>query len=302
MIASITYQPIPIVHLGGFHLSIHGLFIALGFLAGAWIAVRAVERSGGDAERYQNVLSWALVGALVGARYLTAPAALLDGAGWGALSPLGGNFSIMGGFTGGILVGWWRMRSLGMDFLPTLDLSTTGLALGTVVGRLGCLAIAEHLGTATTLPWGFAVMAGYDVAPAHNGLECTVAQAGADGVCGVYQPVALYDLLGAAILLVVLAVMSRRIRLRPGQLFAGWMVWYGLQRFLLDSLRAGDAALGGFTWNQLVGLTGAIAGLFLMRWMGRRPKPGIDTPPPALRHRTGAGADPVSSPPLTVDR
>lgn len=272
MIASITYRPIPIVHLGWFHLSIHGLFIALGILAGAWIAVRAVERAGGDTEKYQSVLSWAFVGALVGARYLTAPAALLDGTGWGALSPIDGNFSILGGFTAGIFVGWWRMRSLGMELLPTLDLSTTGLALGTIVGRLGCLAIVEHLGTATALPWGYAVMAGYDVAPAHGALECTIAQSGPDGVCGVYHPVALYDLIGAATLLLVLVVASRRARMRPGQLFAGWMIWYGVQRFFLDSLRAGDAGLGGFSWNQLVGLAGAIAGLMLMRWIVRRPR------------------------------
>lgn len=291
MIASITYPPIPTVHLGGFHLSIHGVFIALGFLAGAWIAVRAVERAGGNTEHYQSVLSWALVGALVGARYLTAPAALLDGEGWAALSPIAGNFSILGGFTGGILVGWWRMRSLGMSLLPTLDLSAPGLALGTVVGRLGCLAIAEHLGTATTLPWGYAVMAGYDVAPAHDALECTIAPSGADGVCGVFQPVALYDLVGAAALLLALVVASRQIRLRPGQLFAGWMVWYGIQRFLLDSLRAGDAGPGGFTWNQLVGLTGAIAGLSLMRWMGRHPERGTEPPEPG--EFVAIAADPV---------
>jgi prolipoprotein diacylglyceryltransferase len=75
------------------------------------------------------------------------------------------------------------------------------------------------------------------------------------------------------------------------------MVWYGIQRFLLDSLRAGDAGPGGFTWNQLVGLAGAIAGLLLMRWMGRRSESGTEAPTPG--ELVGA-ADP--GPPRGVDR
>jgi prolipoprotein diacylglyceryltransferase len=269
MIAVISYPPLAPIHLGPFHLSVHGVFIAIGFIAGAWLASRHLARAGGDVAKYQSILSWALVGALVGARYLTAPAALLAGDGWSALSPLSGNFSILGGFTGGILVGLWRARDVGMPVLPTLDVSAHGLALGTVIGRLGCLAIGEHLGVPTSLPWGYGVGAGYDVAPAHNSLECTAAQAGADGLCGVFQPVAAYDLIGAALLLVALAVLARRVPMRTGQLFAVWMAWYGLQRFLLDFLRVGDAGIGPISWNQLSGLAGGLAGVALLWWLGR---------------------------------
>ncbi|HLA66968.1 MAG TPA: prolipoprotein diacylglyceryl transferase family protein [Acidimicrobiia bacterium] len=268
--ASVSYPPFPMIHLGGLHLSIHGVFIGLGILAGAWLASRRVERAGGDVAAFQAVLTYAVVGALIGARFLTVPAALLDGAGWGALNPLAGNFSILGGFTGGILAGWWRMRALGLPVWPTLDASAPGLALGTVIGRLGCLAIVEHLGTPTSLPWGYGVKPGFDVAPQHTALECTAAQAGADGLCGVYQPVAAYDLIGAAVLLLALVIVVRRVSLRPGQLFALWMAWYGLQRFLLDSLRSGDASIGPITWNQLSGLVAGMGGLAMVWWLGRR--------------------------------
>jgi len=269
IVATLSYPPIPTLHLGGVHFSIHGVFIGLGILAGAWIATRRVRRAGGDVAGYQAVLTYAVVGALIGARYLTVPAALLNGGGWEVLSPLSGNFSILGGFTGGILAGWWRMRALELPVLPTLDASAPGLALGTVVGRLGCLAIVEHLGRPTSLPWGFGVKPGYDLAPQHTGLECTAAQAGSNGLCGVYQPVAAYDLIGAAVLLLVLVVVARRASLRTGQLFGLWMAWYGMQRFVLDFLRSGDASIGPITWNQLSGLIGGLAGLGLLWWLGR---------------------------------
>ncbi len=146
-----------------------------------------------------------------------------------------------------------------------------GLALGTIVGRIGDLAIVEHLGRATTVPWGYGVKPGYDLAPQHDALECTEATAGLDGLCGVYHHVAAYDLIGAALLLGFLSFVYRRYRMHYGQLFFVWVIWYGAQRFLLDFLRRGmgDAEIGAFTWNQVSGLAAAIGGAVLFWYMGR---------------------------------
>lgn len=264
-LAYISYPPIPIWEIGSFRFSLHGLFAALGFMAGAWIATREIRRRGFDSVKYQSCLTWGLVGSLLGARYLTTPAALLAGTPiLDALNPIRGNFSILGGFAGGIIGGVWRMAALKLPVWPTLDMSAFGLALGTVVGRVGDLTIVEHLGRATTAAWGYAIKPGYDVAPQHDVLECASA---ADGICGVYHHVAAYDLLGAAILLGALFFVYRRVRLRYGQLFWIWAAWYGAQRFLLDSLRvgSGDAMVGSITWNQASGFliaAGAIAILF----------------------------------------
>ena len=158
-----------------------------------------------------------------------------------------------------------------MPVWPTLDMSSFGLALGTVVGRVGDLAIVEHLGKATNAAWGYAIKPGYDVAPQHDALECASAP---DGICGVYHHVAAYDLVGAAVLLGFLFLVHRRWKLHYGQLFWIWAAWYGIQRFALDSLRvgSGDAMVGSMTWNQVSGFllgAGAIAILF---WFDRRQK------------------------------
>lgn len=273
MLGAISYPPIPIFELGPLDLSLHGLFAAVGFVLGGWLATTHLERRGFDGAAYQSVLSWAIVGALLGARYFTTPAALLDGTPLlTALNPVRGSFSIMGGFAGGILMGWWRMRKVGLPRPATFDASSFGLALGTIVGRVGDLAIVEHLGSLTAVPWGYGIRPGYDVAPQHDALECTIGTAGSDGLCGVYHHVAVYDLAGAAILLGVLYLLQRRFRLHYGQLFAFWIVWYGIQRFVLDFLRVGngDATLGSFTWNQISGLSAAVGGAALFWWFGRR--------------------------------
>ncbi len=177
----------------------------------------------------------------------------------------------MGGFAGGILMGWWRMRKVDLPRPATFDASAFGLALGTVVGRIGDLAIVEHLGSATSVPWAYGIRSGYDVAPQHDALEC-LPVGGEDVLCGSYHHVAAYDLIGAAVLLSVLYLVQRRFRLRYGQLFAFWIVWYGVQRFVLDFLRFGngDATLGSFTWNQISGVAAAFGGAVLFWWFGRQ--------------------------------
>lgn len=269
-LASISYPPIPIFEFGPFNLSLHGFMAALGFLAGAWVVGRMCRREGIDQNLYYSVITWSLIGALIGTRYGTLPAALFEGYGWEAFNPLQGNFSIMGGFLGGILAGGYRVRKLHLPLRPMLDLATIGLALGTVIGRMGDIFIVEHLGKATEVPWGYGVKPGYDLAPQHDTLECTAVQAGADGLCGIYHHAAAYDLLGALGLLVVLYGLRRWRRFQIGQLFSIWVFWYGLQRFLIDFLRfgSGDTTIGSFTWNQVVGLVGSLFGILLF-WLWR---------------------------------
>ncbi len=271
-LAQIAYPPIPIFEVGPLRLSLHGLFAAIGFIAGGALATRYLVRRGYDGEKFQSVLTWALVGSLLGARYLTSPATLLAGGSLAdALNPINGNFSIMGGFAGGILAAWWRMNQVELPRLPSFDAAAYGLVLGTIVGRIGDLGIVEHLGRATDVAWGYAIKPGYDVAPQHNGLECTAAQAGPDGICGVYHHVAAYDMLGAILFFFLLYQIERRVTLRYGQLFSIWIVWYGLQRFVLDFLRFGngDATVGSYTWNQVSGLAGSALGIALFVWYGR---------------------------------
>lgn len=271
MLAEISYPPIPIFEVGPVRLSLHGLMAGVGFVVGAMLMIREARRRGFDEDKITSVLSWALVGSLLGARYFTVPAHLDEGL-VEALKPFG-TFSIMGGFAGGILVGWWRMRRLGLDVPAHMDMASFGLAMGTVLGRVGDLLIVEHLGGRTDFFLGYLVKPGYDLAPQHDGLETLCETM---GECGPYHHAGLYDLLGAAVLLGLLYLVARRwSSVRYGVLFFMWAAWYGFQRFLIDFARntdlpGADATIGPFTWNQMMGLLAGLGALAMAAWIALR--------------------------------
>ena len=281
MLAALSYPPIPIWELGPLRLSLHGVFAGLGFVAGAWLMVRAAQRRGFDAEAIQSVLTWALVAAILGARFFTIPAHIGEaGYGLGDALSLGGDYSILGGYAGGVIGGTWRMRALGLNVAAYLDLAAAGMAIGAVVGRIGDVIIVEHLGSPTNFFLGYQTKPGWEIAPQHRRL---IDLCDAGTTCGPYHHTGLYDMLGALVLLSVLVWLAKNWKTaRYGQLFGAWAAWYGLQRFFIDftRLRAAeegtrqviaDAVIGPFTGSQWGALMVAALGIGYILWSRRNP-------------------------------
>lgn len=285
---AITYPPIPIFELGPLNLSLHGLFAGLGFVAGAILMIREVRRRGFNVDGTTSVLTWALVASILGARFFTVPAHIGDaGYGLSEIFGISGDFSILGGYAGGIIGGLIRFRMLKMPPLPYLDAAAAGLAIGAVVGRIGDIAIVEHLGSQTNFFLGYMLEPGYEPSPQHSVLQ-DLCDAGT--FCGPYHHTGLYDMIGAAVLLGVIYLLARTwTSRRYGQLFSLWIVWYGLQRFLIDFARLtaardgitlpdgtvvegviADGVMGPFTGSQWGGLLAALLGGMLLAYFGRR--------------------------------
>ena len=281
MLGALSYPPIPIWEVGPIALSLHGLFAGVGFVAGAILMVRAATRRGFDALAIQSVLTWALVASILGARFFTIPAHIGEaGYGLGDAISLAGDYSILGGYAGGVIGGVLRMRLLNLSIPAYLDLAATGMALGAVVGRIGDLLIVEHLGSSTSFFLGYLTKPGWEIAPQHQRL---IDLCDAGTTCGPYHHTALYDMIGAAILLVALFWLIRNwTGRRYGQLFGVWAIWYGIQRFIIDFTRLeaaeegsrqviADAVIGPFTGSQWGALIVALLGFAWFWWNRRHP-------------------------------
>ena len=295
----LAWEIIPRINLGPLAISPHGIGIALGYLLGARIMVRRARRLGGpDEGDIWNTLFYALIGAIVGARvgYVIGHLSEVTDGGddlLGIFKIYEGGISLIGGITGAVLAALPYVFKHRMGFWRTMDLAAPGLAAGIVVGRLGDLAIGDHLGKPTSFALGWRCLGeagGVPPGPA-DAYQAALAQ-GHPPSLGCFDLVlhqtALYDLVSTAALLTLLLWVSRTPR-RRGALILIFAAWYGTMRVITDFLRV-DRRYLGLTGSQLMSLAVVVAALYLLaRYRGA---PVTESDGPATE------TDEISPPPI----
>ena len=314
LLGAIGWPVLDRVHiLGNLAISPHGVGIALGFLFGSWILVHEGPKRGVSVESLNTMLFWALIGTIIGARvsYVIAHYSEFNGI-VDMLAVWRGGISLLGGIAGAILINVPYMRKHHIRFFPVMDGAVIGLAFGIAFGRIGDLIIGDHLGVPTS--WllafqykggnlsGFDCVAGTCRAFLEGGKELVITTSGAmlksagghvisQGV-GVHQT-ALYDMISATLLFLVLYALNRRPR-RIGVITLTFGVWYGAMRVLEDSLRI-DKRFGGLTGSQWTGATVSLLCLLtLIAWAIGSSRRRAGSPVPPDRPDEVPGEVPVS--------
>jgi len=243
----------PEIDLFGLSLKTFGIWFGLAFVvSGAIVARRLTERGKPPDWAYEMVFA-ALIGGLLGARLY-----------WvlGHTSEVSDDFvgNVFGGsglvWYGGALGGaagvlLWSYRK-GMFNVHLLDLCSPALAMGYAVGRVGCQVSGDgDYGTATDLPWGMAYPDG--VVPTTE----------------IVHPTPIYETLAMG--LGGWLLWRLRDELRPGIVFAWYLVLSGGERFLVEFVRRNDPVVAGLTEAQLFSMVMALAGV---TWLVRAARSG----------------------------
>ena len=282
---------------GDFAISPHGIGIAVGYLFGAWILTHEGPKRGVTVEHINTMVFWSLVGTIIGARlfYVIGHFSEFDNVG-DMLALWRGGLTIIGGMTGAVLINLPLFRRFGYSFFQVMDGAVIGIAFGVAFGRIGDLIIGDHFGKPTSwllafqyqggTPAGFSCAADVCRTTLEGGRILEVSRQGATlfssageklstGV-GVHQT-ALYDMIGATLLFLLLYSLSRRQR-RLGILTLTFAAWYGTTRVIEDFLRV-DKHFFGMTGSQWTGMTVAAVSLaILVAWAVRARGPSITEP------------------------
>jgi phosphatidylglycerol---prolipoprotein diacylglyceryl transferase len=285
LLAFLRYDPLVRIHIGPLSISPHGLGIAVGFLVGASVFLRWCREEGLPDDTIYSLVNRAAIGSIIGARV----AYVINHPG-DFSNPLEifavwkGGISLLGGIAGAVLAGVPKMRQEGLSFWKVMDVAVPCVAMGIVIGRVGDLVIADHLGKPTDF------FLGYVCPRVETGSPCLAPPGQA-----VHQP-ALYDLFSATLLLVTL------MRLRKTPRYTGFLTcfygaWYGAGRFLEDFFRVDDThgtGLTGSQWTALVVMLGCLYVLVIKRdtpWRSGRESEEI----------TGEEASPEAAAPAAGD-
>jgi phosphatidylglycerol:prolipoprotein diacylglycerol transferase len=212
---------------GGLTIYSYGVLLAAAYLLGLQFALMRARSRGLHSQRVMDLGIWIIISALVGAKLLllivdfdqfTAnPRDLLS------LVRSGGVF--YGGLIAAVAVALMYLRRHNMPLWTTTDVFAPGIALGHIVGRLGCLLAGCCFGKPTSVPW--AITFTDPVAMANVGTPLGVP----------LHPTQLYEAGAEAVILAVLLAFERRGRAFPGRTFWSYMLLYGVSRFIIEFYR-----------------------------------------------------------------
>ena len=263
-----------IIHLGPLEITGYGLMMMVAFLMGGWLITLELRRRRLSEDYAADAVAAAVVGGIIGAKlwYVALNQDL------GSLFSRGG-LVWYGGFIGGtiaVILNGWR---LGVPLRWTMQLVAPALAAAYALGRVGCFLVNDDYGRPTGVPWGMKFPRGLPPSTAGNmeKLFGIPVPAGTDpSTVLAVHPTQLYE---TAIMLGVFMVLwrLRKSDYPIGRLFGLYLVCAGVERFLIEILRAkDDRFLGPFTLAQLTSVVLILIGsTIFVRWRtGSGPEPG----------------------------
>jgi phosphatidylglycerol---prolipoprotein diacylglyceryl transferase len=260
-----------ILHLGPLEVTGYGLMLMVAFLMGGWLIARQLRENQLREDYAADIVAAAVIGGIIGAK-LWYVALTRDP---GALFSRGG-LVWYGGFIGGavaVIFNGWR---LGVPLRWTMQLAAPALAAAYALGRVGCFLVNDDYGRPTNLPWAVKFPQGLPPSTAGNlhQLFGVPVPAGIDpSTVLAVHPTQLYEV---AAMLVAFAILwsLRRWRRPVGWLFGLYLVLAGVERFLVEIVRAkDDRFVGPFTIAQLTSVILVLIGLLLLTLWRKGPTP-----------------------------
>ena len=252
------------------------MLVATGVLLGLWISVRNSEKQGINGDDAWNLGIFMVLAGIVGAKilYIINDWKDYSGGNWREIFSLntlqaGGVFS--GGLIGALVMGAWYMRKHYMPPLRTVDAFAPGLAFGHVLGRFGCFSAGCCYGKPTNHFWGVTFT---------NPLAKLVS----DTPLGVrLEPTQLIEAAAEFINFVFLMWLLKRKKF-DGQVFAAFIMLYGIERFLIEFLRGDDGrgvVFGGLmSGTQLIAICLVLGG-GLIWWLKSGSSLSVPAPIPS---------------------
>lgn len=275
--------------IGDFVITSFGLMMFLSFVTAAWITGKQLERYGMPKELAWDVLAWVALGGIAGAKlyYLALHMDDLIADPVGQLLSRGG-LVWYGGLIGGVVAYYIQIRAKKLPVATMFDATAPALAVGYAVGRLGCFLVGDDYGRYTDGPFGV-VFPGGGTPPSTAGYmrsigETNIPASIADSTIVPVHPTQLYEIGLAMIMFAVLWRLGRERGLRAGQLFAVYLAMYGVERFLIEFVRAkSDRILLGMSTSQAASIVLLIIAAALWWHQGRKgaPTPLVDGKPSA---------------------
>jgi phosphatidylglycerol:prolipoprotein diacylglycerol transferase len=249
-----------------------GLAVLAAFFIAQYVCERELTRRGQlvEAAAMGDVTFAALIGTLLGAKLYYVGVITHD---FRDLFTRGG-FVYWGGFIGSVICCWLVIRWRKLSFLRFADVAGIAIAAGYSVGRTGCWAVGDDYGKYWTGPLAVAFPEGAPPSTVatmmtHFNQKFDASFTDPTQVVTVIPTQLVEVVLGFVMFLVLWRFRDHKHA--PGWLFGGYCVLAGIERFIVEFMRAKDdrfSIFGGLSTAQAIAIGIMVAGIAVM--MARR--------------------------------
>ena len=261
---SIPSPDVQFLQIGPLRVYFYALCILTGIvLATIWTG-RRLTRRGGERGVVIDFTVWSVVLGILGARLYHVVTHWGDYFGEGKnfleiFAFWNGGIAIFGALIGGGIGVLVASRITGIRFWSFADALVPGLLIAQAAGRLGNWFNHELFGGPTTLPWGLQIEQTNPAFPI--GLP--------EGT--LFHPTFLYEIVWNVLGIIVLLLIERRLRPRWGTFFGMYLIWYGVGRAVIESMRVDPSLIIlGLRTNVLAALLAALLGIIIIFVQHRR--------------------------------
>lgn len=249
----------------GFFISLYGVIIAIGVMAGITIAAHLAKKTGQDPDDYWDFAIYAVIFALIGARIYyvvfewdSYKDNLLE-----VFNVRGGGMAIYGGVIAAFitLFIWCRIKK--KDPRQVGDTAMAGLLLGQVIGRWGNFTNREVFGEYSDglLAMRIPLEAVRDRTDITDNISAHIAQ-GTNYI--QVHPTFFYESALNLLLMVVILLYLRHRKFR-GEICLMYLGGYGIIRFFVEGIRTDRLKFAGtdIAVSQMLGISLFVAALIV---------------------------------------
>lgn len=250
----------------GLLITWHGVFTALGIVAGVWLAVgiASSRRVGIDIDTAYTLGMIVVAAGIIGARALYVIERYGDSSSLDSVGEIfklnEGGISIYGAIIGGALAGWGYGLWKRLRCAAGADAAAFGMLIGLAIGRVGDIVNGEHFAKPSDLPWA--------VTYSHPNSPGFFREA--------MHPAVGYEMIGDLVILGLIA-LAWRFRPKSGVIFCSAFLLYAVMRFFVSFLRIDSKEpLLDLSTPQLVSLLVIAVSVPLLAFFALRKEPEIE--------------------------
>lgn len=239
--------------IGSFDIRWYSLCILLGALLGLKLYLNEGKRFNYNKDFLFNAAFWAIIIGFIGARayYVVFNFELYKDNWFSIFQIWNGGLAIHGGLIAGLLTVIFYTRRYKFNTLKLIDLAVPSIIIGQAIGRWGNFFNSEAYGSAvskaTLINW--------------NIPDFII-----DGmfISGNYHhPTFFYESMWCVIGFIILLIIRRLRFTKTGNLTAFYLIWYGIGRFFIESLRTDSLMFGALKTAQIASILMICIGLIM---------------------------------------